>query len=292
MQPFHRFSFFPSPHHVACGVAYREFEPLSGWSTGNDVVLSSRTVTPVKLGRVEHFDHYKMDSYPHGTAVIINNQNFNDPDYVNITKDDELNLVQTFRNLGYKIELYNNLTAEKITAVLEEVGKRDHGASDSLVCCLLTYSDGQGNIYGCDYEKLDLDSLISKSLGGGACRTLYGKPKMVFVYVRCVLTDPSKARTEVDGGDVVPLVLPGQADFFYGTSSVQASSHHGQGEKVGSSLYITSLCEALCEHGLYADLTSIHEIVQCAVAVSCQGRNLKQITENSNRLTKKVYFTN
>ena len=267
-------------------IRYRCFDSRVGWSSGMSVDLSTRPVKPIMQKRDDHFDYYQMDCHPHGIAVIINNQNFTKLEDINTTVD-ELNLIQTFRNLGYKIQVYNDLSANEIMSAFDDVQNQDHGGYDSFVCCLLTCSDGQGNIYGCDCEKLGLDSLISRSLGGHKCRSLYGKPKMIFVSTRCILMNGGlAARTEEDGSAVVPLVLPSQADFFYGSSSASSGSTDG------SSFYITSLCEALCEHGLYADLTSIHEIVQCAVAVRCQGSGLKQITENSNRLTKKVYFAN
>ena len=250
------------------------------------MLLSSQAITPIVKKRMDHFDHYKMDSHPHGLAVIINNKSFTNLDDID-TITDERNLAQTFRYLGYNVEVYHDIDARDIAAVFDNVGLRDHSAHDSFVGCVMTCSDGQGNIYGHDCEKLGLDSLISNSLGGAMCRTLFGKPKMIFVSTHCVSLDDLKRRIDEDGDPVVPLGLPSQADFFYGSSTVSASDSEGS-----SSLYIMRLCEALCRHGLYADLTSIHEMVQREVAESCQQYGLKQVTENSNRLTKKVYFTN
>ena len=259
-----------------------------GWSFGTPVMLSPHTITPILQKRADHFDRYKMNCHPHGVAVIIINKDFTHLNPMD-TMTDELNLVQTFRHLGYNIELYHNLDASDITAVLDDVGRRDHSASDSFVGCMITGSDGKGNIYGHDHETLCLDSLVSNSLGGAMCRTLFGKPKMIFISTLCIPMDDPKKRIDEDGDPVVPMGLPSQADFFYGSSCALASDYNN-GD--GSSLYVTGLCEALCKHGLYADLTSIHEMVQRGVAESCRQNGTKQVTENSNRLTKKVYFTN
>ena len=120
---------------------------------------------------------YPMPCWPHGVAVIINNENFK-----NIHKDrpgsnfDEENLAEVMRNLGYIAEVYKNCTAKQILEIVEEKGTSDHSHYDSFVCCILSHGK-LGLVLGSDEVYVSLEN-ISEKLN---CKSLANKPKMFFL---------------------------------------------------------------------------------------------------------------
>ena len=270
---------------------YEAYKPLSL----PNIKLSFKECAPINKQPGSNFAKYYMGCFPHGIALIINNETFMRQKIREGTDIDEGNLIQTFRYLGYKVEVHRDKKKAEIDTIFDEMKARDHSGYDSFVCCLLTHGADGGFIYGSDSEKLELNGLISK-LNAANCKSLYGKPKLFFIQA-CRGKGKSPAVhmeidqvQRVDSDSDTPLALPNETDFFFGYATTPTMV--AWRDLDNGSWYVNELCEALVEHSSYADLTSMHEIVQRKIAEVYEINDFKQTTENNSRLIKKVYFFN
>ena len=120
-----------------------------------------------------------MKCWPHGVAVVINNEVFRKQRDREGTQVDEKNLVQVLRRLGYMVEVHRDCNAQKIVDILEENRQRDHYSYDSFICCILSHGK-LGHIYGSDSVAIPLDE-VTAMLNGDNCKSLAKKPKMFFL---------------------------------------------------------------------------------------------------------------
>ena len=260
-----------------------------------ELKLSFGTFVPVRKQPDSNFDKYEMGRFPHGIALIINNETFKRQKIREGTEIDEENLIQTFRYLGFRVEVHRDKKKAEIETIFDEMKSRNHSECDSFVCCLLTHGADGGCIYGSDSEKVELNTLISK-LNGANCISLFGKPKLFFIQACRGKGKSPAVHMDVVGVERVesdsdtPLVLPNESDFFFGYATTPTMV--AWRDLDNGSWYINELCQTLCEHYVYADLTSMHEIVQRKIAEVYEINDFKQTTENTSRLTKKVYFNN
>ena len=96
--------------------------------------------------------YYPMASKKHGVCLVINNKTFKDPKHRERkgTDRDEYNLIETWRYLGYHVEVRREMTAREITDIfysIDEMLKSINGemksqvANDSFVCCILSHGN-------------------------------------------------------------------------------------------------------------------------------------------------------
>ncbi|KAL5509277.1 hypothetical protein EMCRGX_G004616 [Ephydatia muelleri] len=264
-------------------------ESYDPYSPGRqELELSFRTVSPLLSTQPDA--KYDMECIPHGIALIINNEHFKKKNDREGTELDEKNLIETFRYLGYRVEVHRDKKKAEIETIFNDIKALDHSKYDSFVCCLLTHGADGGYIYASDDKKLELNNLIS-NLNAANCKSLFGKPKLFFIQA-CRGEGKSLAvslEPRVDTDSDPPVVLPSETDFFFGyatTPSMVAWRDLDNG-----SWYVTELCLALCEQSSYADLASMHVVVQRRIAENYESTSkYKQTTECISRLTKKVYF--
>ncbi|XP_077588544.1 caspase-3-like [Stigmatopora nigra] len=237
---------------------------------------------------------YKMDYPSVGTCVIINNKNFKKSTKMttrNGTDVDAGLAVKTFSELGYKLNVANDLSVDKMMDLLRRVSKEDHSKSASFVCVLLSHGD-EGVIYGTDgFEKLEN---MSRPFKGHYCKTLVGKPKLFFIQA-C-------RGTEMDDGIETDSVveqssdkLPMEADFLYAYST--APGYYSWRNTENGSWFIQALCEMLQRFKGELELMHIMTRVNHKVATQFESNsNLpgftgkKQIPCISSMLTKEFYF--
>ena len=137
----------------------------------------------------EHLDLYPMHrplhdpvKWPHGLAVIIDNEKFKDPKKHRPregTRVDQRNLTITFCCLGYNVEVYRDLSTEQMCGLFEGIKRRDHSHYDSFVCCILTHGES-GKIIGADSTPIVIDTLTDQ-LCAANCSQLKQKPKIFFI---------------------------------------------------------------------------------------------------------------
>ena len=273
------------------GVKYVTFEPLKH-DKKTKLDLSFGTLQPKSGKKQTNFEGYDMQRFPHGLCLIINNEEFLRQTDREGTAIDEGNLVQTFRFLGYQVEVYRDRTVAEMEGIFEKVGSRDHSKYDSLICCMLTHGK-EGKVYGSDSRELDVTNIISK-LNGEHCKTLAGKPKLFFLQacrgkgkdagVR-VASDSGEVRIEADSD---PITIPDESDFFFGFATPPGrvawrDLDHG-------SWYVSELCRSLCTYATYADLNHMIQETHDKVATNYRNEGYKQAPEFTTRLRKDVFF--
>ena len=158
-----------------------------------------------------------MSTFPHGIALIINNEEFSRQTDCECTGIDK-NLIQTFRYLGYIVEVHWDRSASQMEDIFNEVStRRDHSKFDSFICCILCHGK-EGKIYGSDSGIVDLNYLVKK-LSGKSCKFL---GKMFFVQA-CwgkgrdmgtrVASDSDEPQVKEDSD---PISIPDETDFYFG----------------------------------------------------------------------------
>ena len=251
---------------------------------------------------------YSMKAFPHGVALIINNELFAKQSEREGTAIDERNLTHAFRVLGYKVEVHRNLASKEMLSIMEEMGKRNHALCDSFVCCVLSHGK-EGHVYGTDSVMVSLDD-ISKKVDASHCPSLGGKPKMFFLQACRGKMKEEAIRVGTDAGDEPnPLSteptrvatdtgvriatdsdteIPVTADFFFGHATplgfvAWRDLDHG-------SWYVAELCKALCELSTHASLNDIMTRVCYEVGRNYENIGYRMSPETTNRLQKNVFF--
>jgi len=129
---------------------FERFEPLKRDKKKKPFRLSFGVISSKSIRKRRGFEFYEMSSFPHGIALIINNEEFSRQEHREGTGIDEKNLIQTFRYLGYIVEVHRDCSASQMKDIFDEVStRRDHSKYDSFVCCILSHGE-EGKIYGSD----------------------------------------------------------------------------------------------------------------------------------------------
>ncbi|XP_077158392.1 caspase-3 isoform X3 [Paroedura picta] len=239
-------------------------------------------------------ESYRMDHAEMGLCVLVNNKNFHRATgmaYRSGTDADAARVIETFRNLGYTVKPYNDLTCKQMVDVLQNVSKDDHSKENCLVCVLLSHGE-DGLIYGTD-GPLELKMLTSL-FRGDRCKTLAGKPKLFFIQA-CRGTELDSG-IETDSGmdENICQKIPVEADFLYAYST--APGYYSWRNSSDGSWFIQSLCLMLKNYAKKLELMQILTRVNSKVAEfsSCSNRpdfhGKKQIPCIVSMLTKDFYF--
>ena len=122
---------------------------------------------------------YEMKLFPHGLAVIINNERFVRHTPREGTGRDEMNMITTFCYIGYKVEVHRNRNIDQMCEIFEEIKTRDHSKYDSFVCCILTHEE-RDTVIGSDSGSVMIESL-NHHLCARSCPNLVGKSKLFFI---------------------------------------------------------------------------------------------------------------
>lgn len=244
-----------------------------------------------------------MASWPHGVAVIINNETFQKQRDREGTQIDEKNLVQILRYLGYRVDVYQNCNAQNILDIMEEYRMQDHWSYDSFICCILSHGK-MGQIYGSDSLMVPLDDIANK-LNGDNCKSLASKPKMFFMQAcRGTMKDkgvnveadddamedeqrvlsPSGVRVMTDDDSKIPSAK----DFYFGYAT--ASGHVAWRDLDNGSWYISELCRSLASYARFASLSDMMTITNRRVGSVYANLEYKQSTEATTRLGNDVFF--
>ena len=257
-------------------------------------------------------DGYRMNSNPHGIALIISNTEFVDKK-MNMTKGDEKCLKKAFKRLKYKTVLLENLTKQEmkdaVRLVLQNssVGKcfseklakasdlHVTEKDDSFVLVVTTHGGSDG-LYGSDWEQLPESCLLQEL----KCPLLEGKPKMVFI--QACRGNKSSMAVRVDG----PEQEETDSDDPPEDLIIQHSSYEGKKSYIddwgnvifnkllgGGGVYAHALARTLRNMYTYADLgdmlTKVNEKVhKLSIA---NKEDVKMCSEVSfDSLCSPVYF--
>ncbi|XP_068427188.1 caspase-8-like [Clinocottus analis] len=249
-------------------------------------------------------DYYDLYHQPRGLCVVINNEDFQGIMLRNRrgTQEDEKTLRTVFTRLGFTVLVHNNLTAEAIRQVLQELGSRNFSDEDALVVCVLSHGE-MGCVFGTDEQNVHIQELTRPFISRRA-PTLTGKPKLFFIqacqvgdYQRRYLPCPTMPRQQ----EVVrksPLEDDARggsfemeywdADFLLGMATVPHSRTF-RNVRTGS-IYIQELCKQLTRSAESSKEDDILTVLTRVNREVSKGEYLchKQIPEPKYTLTKKL----
>ncbi|XP_072254099.1 caspase-3-like [Pyxicephalus adspersus] len=190
------------------------------YSSSQQIFLKGGTAKEME-SKFKHCFSYKMDYPEMGLCIIVNNKNFHPNTRMgmrNGTDLDALKLQHTFKSLGYKVQVCNDLRCSEIFELLRKVSEDDHSKRSSFVCALLSHGE-DGLLYGVD-DSMPIKRLTSL-FRGDRCKTLVGKPKLFFIQA-CRGTELDSG-VETDSGSESQEEthrIPVEADFLYAYSTV------------------------------------------------------------------------
>ena len=103
-------------------------------------------------------------------------------------ENDRDRLSETFKNLGFDVQIYNNLTAEKIEMTVRRISKTVDllKSCNCLVVCFLSHGSSEG-IYGKDGHPVSVHKM-QYSFNSIDCPAMHDKPK-IFLFNACRVFD-------------------------------------------------------------------------------------------------------
>lgn len=193
-----------------------------------------------------------------GKCIIINNYKFENDFLERKGSDiDADELLNTFRQLNYKIESHEDISSHQIIEVIDTLSQQDHSRYSSVVICILSHG-GLRSVYGVDEFPVPVRNLTEKFTGSN-CKSLAGKPKLFVVQAcrggkeqvvkRREGTRPvARARNDVirvetDEDETVEDVIPDGGDFLLAFCTALGCSSYRYPEK--GSYFIQTLCEQI-----------------------------------------------
>ena len=279
---------------------FHQYPPLSKEQVAS-IKLSFGSVSTQSGEKRSIAGAYGMTQWPHGVAIIINNEKFQRQSDREGTGIDEKNLVQTLRYLGYMVEVHNDCDAKTISDIMEGTRKRDHGSYDSFICCILSHGK-MGQIFGSDSVVVSLDEITNK-LSGDNCKSLANKPKMFFMQAcrgtmkdRGVAADGDEMEeeTKILSSTGVRVAtdsdtkIPSANDFYF--SFATASGHVAWRDLDNGSWYVSELCRSLTSYARFASLNDIMTITNKRVGSVYDNEGYKQSTEIVARIQNDIFF--
>ncbi|KAL9971090.1 hypothetical protein ACROYT_G023576 [Oculina patagonica] len=129
------------------------------------------------------FPSYKMNSFPHGKCIIINNESFHNK-AVNPDRDgakhDEKGLKDLFEELGFVVDIRRNLTQSEINETTREVAGEDHRNCDAFVFIIMSHGEACDVVLGVDGRPVYVKDIMTE-FKAIKRSTLRGKPKLFFM---------------------------------------------------------------------------------------------------------------
>lgn len=246
---------------------------------------------------------YEMSHHPHGIAIIISNKHF--PPFsrmktIEAADNDEENMTETLRLLGYTVEIYRDCEAKKMLKIFQGIERSVLEIHDSFVCCIFSHGTNGEVIYASDGELVNLDDLTSNLMN---CKKLYGKPKMVFIQA-CRGRDQDMGAMATALGDARRMKIPVRADLFFSFATPPGFCAYTKDDG-SSSNYIKELCKTFCKYAKHMDLVSMHTTINNSTAKyevyspeltddmtdgPVTYKPYKQMPEVRHTLRKNVYF--
>ncbi|XP_064468358.1 caspase-7-like isoform X2 [Ornithodoros turicata] len=228
-----------------------------------------------------------------GQCVIINfSKVAGYPERIGTEKDVERIRMVFGGQLGFHVDVHDNLRKEAMLKTLEKLAGEDHSSSCCL--CLFLLSHGKSDAIICsDGQEIQL-SKVYTMFDPRNCKGLAAKPKLFFVQ--------ASRRDEVDIGvrhdgpahtDAWSSteLLPGYDDFFgfYATSPGQ----HAYRDEYHGSFFIQTLCDVLERSFRFNDFLTMMTLVQFYVSekeIPFLNQMTKQMPNTCSTLRKNLRF--
>ena len=252
-------------------------------------------------------DFYDMSHQGRGTAVILNHKNYVPYLCLNRrrgTDRDKDNLFMTLKDLGFDVEVHEDLTYKGIQEVLQRLyNETDHTNADCILIAVLTHGEKDGILYANDYPYASKH--LWEHFDDVSCRSLAGKPK-IFVIQACrgeeydtgmqvKWSSPHDMTTTQHDANHIDSSLPSYPDVLVMHSTIEGFyswRHTREG-----SWFIRSFCQILGQHcKLGMDFLSCMTKVTRMVALEFESKNpnypdineMKQVPCINSTLTKNL----
>ncbi|XP_071108261.1 caspase-3-like [Haliotis cracherodii] len=169
---------------------------------GNRQPQHERRQSSSKSRRPSHDEDVYDFTYPQrGLAVIINNEKFHSKSGMNKrpgSSCDAMDLKMVFKQMGFKVKSYTDLTAEQMVLKLKKIAANleyDHTKADCFTCAILSHGDSiqvkpkkppydvmqcQDVVFGVDGVLVPTELLIDL-FRDHYCPELEGKPRLFFI---------------------------------------------------------------------------------------------------------------
>ena len=226
-------------------------------------------------------------------VFIIHNKVFNKrEEAVRYGSDKDLrSLTDLFgQELGFKVKVVENRTANEILGEAGEISERDFSKYDALFFIILSHGNQTG-ILGVDEEPASLAALTD-CFTADKCPSLIGKPKVFLVQAcRGEKDDLGAVVSDATPGPAVNAALqavPVESDFLVCYASPIGYSSYRDTED--GSWYIQELVKIFKKYYTREHLMDLMLRVNFAVSRKSCADRLKQIPSEECRLTKKCYF--
>ena len=292
-----------SLHHLAMDRG--TYVPQLKFEASPDVIAELKPKQEVKVPYYER-GYYAMNSDRHGVCLIINNKTFKGKTERTGTDRDEENLVETWRYLGYHVEVHRDMNFQKtinifgniddfLSGVDKKTDEKSKLAHDSFVCCLLSHGN-KSCIFSCDSKEIPIE-YFETSLGDS--KKLGRKPKIFFIqacegvnFGSRIVEIPREENSLKPDGDIETT---NRADIYKSCATVSGNQAYRHEEK--GSWYISAVCKTLCEESKQNTLDQLQKFINERVAedkekvyVSRMMNKYKQQPAGSDQLSKNVHF--
>lgn len=215
---------------------------------------------------------YPMKSSRRGVIFIVNIITYKNNTHPtrNGAEADRDNLVSLFRQLGFTVFYYEDLTNEDFHYLVKELKNSPHLSAECFAFYILAHgnhSKGQDKIYLHENSILYVHDIL-KLFNNEKCPKLIGRPKLFFFSIcRGDKADfgqyRSDANTERDGminrNKEPPMNMPTYADMYICFSTVPGFSAH-RDTSLGSWL-VESMCKVWSEHAHDTDIEQLMKLV-------------------------------
>ncbi|XP_072753824.1 caspase-1 isoform X2 [Anoplolepis gracilipes] len=193
-------------------------------------------------------DCYNMNHKHRGKCIIFNHEEFDaGVDKREGSTTDVMRLKKSFGNLGFDIEIENDLSHIEIMDKIEKLSQYDYTDNDCLCIIMLTHGLQNDLIWAKDVAYKS--EKIWKPFTADKCTTLAGKPKLFF-FQACrgdqvdngvVLSPRSLIQSEATD-TVTSYKIPTHADFLIAHSSVQENKHVQRDSLISRFLHLEESC--------------------------------------------------
>lgn len=198
---------------------------------------------------------YKMQSKPRGVFFFVNIITF-EKKHRNGADMDRENLVTLFRELGFTVYYYEDLTKLQCIDLLKElIASNDLTQVDSFVCCIQTHGDLVENKTHMEFVDGSFASTeeITEMFANSCCPGLVGKPKLFFFpFCRGKISD-NGTTVDVDGGNQAPPLLglgprkvPTLCDVLVCYGTMPGYKAHRITDS--GTWYVQAICKIFAEH--------------------------------------------
>lgn len=255
-----------------------------------------------KMSTSKEAHSYNMNHKNRGKCIIFNHDIFDTGfERREGSVNDVKKIHKTFQNIGFSVEMFDNLKHNDIIDKIEKLQKEDHSDNDCI--CIFVLTHGLNNDLICAKDVAYSSDNIWKPFTADKCISLAGKPKLFF-FQACrgdkldsgISLMRSAVRTETDSATAA-YKIPTHADFLIAHSTVQGFFSWRNPQE--GTWYIQCLCEIIDEHAETTDLVRMLTMTSRKVATEYASyddlnptrNDQKQVPSITSMLIRDLFFT-